>query len=162
EEFVILLPRTTAQAAGLLAERIRRVLRERPVSLGNGQEVTVTTSIGVASVSPQPEDTDLKTLGESLLARADVALYQAKAAGRDPSVLGDCPPAGFRSLGQPCPDPAGARHAGDRNVARILRDPIRATSPPTVAGFLRVRGAAAHEVEEERHAECGGDGADGE
>ncbi len=87
EEFVVLLPGTTAQAAGLLAERIRRIVRERPVLVGDGSEITVTASIGVASVSPRPEDTDLKTLGEGLLARADVALYQAKAAGRDCIVL---------------------------------------------------------------------------
>jgi diguanylate cyclase (GGDEF)-like protein len=87
EEFVVLLPGTTTQSAGLLAERIRRAVRERPVQAGAGGEITVTASIGIASVSPRPEDTDLKTLGDSLLARADVALYQAKAAGRDCIVL---------------------------------------------------------------------------
>lgn len=87
EEFVILLPRTAAQAAGLLAERIRRVVRERPVDVGDGHAVTVTASIGVASVSLGPADSDLKALGEALLARADAALYQAKAAGRDRIVL---------------------------------------------------------------------------
>lgn len=89
EEFVILLPRTVAQAGGLLAERIRRAVREQPVPVAPGEEVTVTASIGVASISPRPEDTDLKNLGDSLLARADVALYQAKAAGRDRIVLAD-------------------------------------------------------------------------
>lgn len=87
EEFVILLPHTGTQAGGLLAERIRRAVREGPVPVGEGQEVRVTASIGVASVAPRAGDTDLKNLGESLLARADVALYQAKSAGRDRVVL---------------------------------------------------------------------------
>ena len=45
--------------------------------------MTITASIGIAEVSPAPDDEDLKTLGDSLIARADVALYAAKAAGRD-------------------------------------------------------------------------------
>lgn len=88
EEFVILLPSTQVQAGGLLAERIRRAVRATPVPVSEGREIGVTASIGIASVAPRPDDDDLKNLGESLLARADVALYQAKSAGRDRIVLG--------------------------------------------------------------------------
>ena len=43
----------------------------------------MTASIGISGVAPQPNVDDLKTLGDALIARADVALYQAKSGGRD-------------------------------------------------------------------------------
>jgi GGDEF domain-containing protein len=45
--------------------------------------VTITASIGIAGIAPVQVDGELKTIGEALIARADVALYAAKAAGRD-------------------------------------------------------------------------------
>ena len=83
EEFTILLPDTSADSAALLAERIRREVAATPFDLGNGQSITVTASIGIASASPERLEADLKTVGEALIARADVALYRAKSAGRD-------------------------------------------------------------------------------
>ncbi len=88
EEFVILLPRTNTGDAARLAERVRQAVREAPVPLADGGQIDVTASIGIASVSPGSGDTDLKNLGESLLARADVALYRAKSSGRDRVVVG--------------------------------------------------------------------------
>lgn len=82
EEFVVLLPHTDVDAGKALAERIRRAVSAEPVSLDDEGKVTVTASIGIASVLPGDGD-DLKTVGDSLLARADVALYRAKAAGRN-------------------------------------------------------------------------------
>ena len=87
EEFVVLLPATDVAAASKLAERIRREVAAEPVVLPNGETVTITASIGIAEVSPGPGDKDLKTLGDSLIARADVALYAAKSAGRDQVVV---------------------------------------------------------------------------
>ncbi len=83
EEFVVLLPNTDVAAAQLLAERIRKAVSESPIKLPNDEEVTITASIGIADVLPAPEADDLKTVGDSLIARADVALYAAKSAGRD-------------------------------------------------------------------------------
>ena len=83
EEFVILLPHTGVEAGELLAERIRHTVSANPVVFGDGQEVTITASIGIACATPRDTDFDLKTLGESLIARADVALYSAKSAGRN-------------------------------------------------------------------------------
>lgn len=83
EEFVVLLPGTDAAAASKLAERIRTEIAASPIDLPCGEQVTITASIGIAEVSPGPDDKDLKTLGDSLIARADVALYAAKSAGRD-------------------------------------------------------------------------------
>ncbi|HEX7718674.1 MAG TPA: GGDEF domain-containing protein, partial [Woeseiaceae bacterium] len=83
EEFVILMPHTDVASGKLLAERIRQAVSSSPVRFGNREEVAVTTSIGIAAALPGVDDKDLKTIGDSLLARADVALYQAKASGRN-------------------------------------------------------------------------------
>lgn len=83
EEFVVLLPNTEVTSAKLLAERIRATISATPMELPSGESVTITVSIGIAEVQPSPDDHDLKTVGDSLLARADVAQYAAKSAGRD-------------------------------------------------------------------------------
>jgi diguanylate cyclase (GGDEF)-like protein len=87
EEFVVLLPGTDVESASKLAERIRTEIAASPIVLPGGEEVTITASIGIAEVTPGPDDKDLKTLGDSLIARADVALYAAKSAGRDRVVV---------------------------------------------------------------------------
>jgi two-component system cell cycle response regulator len=83
EEFVVLLPDTEVASARLLAERIRKAISATPFDLPSGETVTVTASIGISEVTPEHGETDLKTVGDSLVARADVALYAAKSAGRD-------------------------------------------------------------------------------
>ena len=83
EEFVILLPDTDAESGRSLAERIRRAIASKPFQLPDGQMESVTVSIGIAGVLPAENDSDFKTMGDALIARADVALYGAKAAGRD-------------------------------------------------------------------------------
>lgn len=83
EEFVVLMPNTDVAAGKLLAQRIRHAVSAAPMELGNGHEVTITASIGIAAAAPGADEQNLKTVGESLLARADVALYGAKSAGRD-------------------------------------------------------------------------------
>jgi len=89
EEFVVLLPDTDSAAAERLAERIRRAIAKSVFELPGGESVTVTVSIGIAAVCPQADAADLKTVGDALLARADVALYRAKAAGRDCIAIDD-------------------------------------------------------------------------
>jgi diguanylate cyclase (GGDEF)-like protein len=83
EEFVILLPNTGTKDALHLAERIRIAVSDSACELPDGNAVDITVSIGIAGLLPDKIDDDLKTVGESLIARADVALYSAKAQGRD-------------------------------------------------------------------------------
>jgi diguanylate cyclase (GGDEF)-like protein len=72
EEILVILPGADREAALEISERLRHAVpRGRPV----GVEVTV--SIGVAISEPGGIDT------EDMLARADAALYAAKAGGRN-------------------------------------------------------------------------------
>lgn len=75
EEFVVLMPRAGLHEAKALAGRLCKALCETPVNLPGGP-LGVTASVGVAQV--QAGDAD----AESVLRRADGALYRAKAAGR--------------------------------------------------------------------------------
>ena len=72
EEFVIILPNTDASLALQIAERVRAKVE---ASQHDAQPM-VTVSLGIASTGG--EDT-----GHSILKRADVALYEAKSAGRN-------------------------------------------------------------------------------
>ncbi len=87
EEFIVLMPDTDIQAGRKLAERIRTAVSSEPVNLGNGETVTITVSVGIASVDVAARENELKSIGESLIARADVALYSAKSSGRDRVVV---------------------------------------------------------------------------
>ena len=83
EEFVVLLPNTDTASAATLAERVREAVGRAPFELPDGASREITASIGIAGVTPDPDDDDLKTLADSLIARADVALYRSKARGRN-------------------------------------------------------------------------------
>jgi diguanylate cyclase (GGDEF)-like protein len=70
EEFIVLLPETSLARASQVAERIQALL-------GQTEQPCCTVSIGIASQAPGDESID------SLLSRADAALYRAKGNGRN-------------------------------------------------------------------------------
>jgi diguanylate cyclase (GGDEF)-like protein len=76
EEFLIVLPSTTASDAMKLAERARLRLRDISLHPKDGVDVTVTASFAVAQAGEGENDSEL-------FARVDRALYQSKNAGRD-------------------------------------------------------------------------------
>ena len=78
EEFSILLPQTTLQEAGVIADRIRRKVMETPFPHGKSQPLgAVTISIGLSSFSPGLDS------AEAIVRAADRALYHAKAHGKN-------------------------------------------------------------------------------
>ena len=83
EEFVVLLPDTAIGDAVKLAERIRAAVSSAPYDIPGGEQREITASIGIAGIVPDIDDDDTRSAGESLIAHADVALYQAKSDGRD-------------------------------------------------------------------------------
>jgi diguanylate cyclase (GGDEF)-like protein len=75
EEFLALLPETDAAAAEVVAERLRAGFEQLAVP-GDPQAPAITATIGVAEWNGRE---DL----EALISRADRALYEGKAAGRN-------------------------------------------------------------------------------
>jgi len=76
EEFAVMLPETGGAEATMLAERLRTVVTGLRV-LHDGVTITFTCSLGVAT-----RNDDVAAL-DTLLSRADQALYRAKRQGRD-------------------------------------------------------------------------------
>lgn len=77
EEFVILLPNTSAEQSAIVAEKIRRNINEHTFIASNGAPIHLSVSIGVTSFNHENN-----TL-EELLEEADEALYVAKLQGRN-------------------------------------------------------------------------------
>ncbi len=78
EEFVVVMPDTEAAVAERIAERIRSEIEIEPFMVGReGQTVGVTVSAGVSSLLNGDDSV------EALMKRADMALYEAKTAGRN-------------------------------------------------------------------------------
>lgn len=93
EEFLVVLPDTGPKGAWLVAERLRARIRALPMPLG----VELSASFGVASL---PEHA---TSAAELVRAADSAMYEAKAIGRNRSVVFS-------------PAAARARHEGARQA----------------------------------------------
>lgn len=89
EEFVVLLIDANPADAGNVAERIRLSIGEAPLMLGSGQRLPVTVSIGAATLLAAMNGNEIESLGRSLLAQADAALYRAKSGGRNRVVSAD-------------------------------------------------------------------------
>lgn len=78
EEFVILLPRTAAGGARVVAEALCRSVRERRIRHEGSSWGILTVSVGTACTpTPQPDDEG------KLFAAADAAMYRAKLLGRN-------------------------------------------------------------------------------
>jgi two-component system cell cycle response regulator len=78
EEFVIVMPETDMAVAAVVAERIRRRIAGEPFPIHKGNAaVDVTISIGLAGLAAATDT------AETVLKRADQALYRAKRDGRN-------------------------------------------------------------------------------
>jgi len=103
EEFYVLLPGTSKRLSLLVAERIREGIEQERFPGGNGiMEARLTASLGVATY---PDDGTTLT---SLMHASDMALYQAKASGRNRLVAAQ--PADALDRRPPLPLPAPGTH----------------------------------------------------
>ena len=76
EEFAIVLPDCSAEDALAACERLRLAVRETDLEMETGHQIYITLSTGIA-VFEREDNSD------SMIARADAALYAAKHGGRD-------------------------------------------------------------------------------
>ena len=85
EEFAVILPETSLEEAIQLAERFR-VIVEKNAFIQGKEGITVTISIGIASIGNSSASEELDS--EELIQIADKALYQAKQNGRNKIAAG--------------------------------------------------------------------------
>jgi diguanylate cyclase (GGDEF)-like protein len=76
DEFAVILPRTDERAAHEVARQLLQTVRDHE-GFAAGRTLRVTTSIGVALFGEE------EVTGQEVLATADIAMYEAKDAGRD-------------------------------------------------------------------------------
>ena len=76
DEFVVVLPDTTANGAVGVAERIRKSIESSPLT-ARDKKVSTTVSIGIAGYPTQGHDLD------TVLERADNAMYTSKSGGKN-------------------------------------------------------------------------------
>ncbi len=109
EEFVVLLPETDLPGAAVVAERIRASFADLNIPHEDSPHRRATVSVGVAMAWPGPGPGGSPA---ALVQQADLALYQAKATGRNRVVLacgssaGDADgsvPQGSVTVFEPCP-----------------------------------------------------------
>ncbi|MBD9622685.1 MULTISPECIES: PleD family two-component system response regulator [Ensifer] len=78
EEFILVMPDTSAEMAAGVAERLRTIIESLPFAIPQADgPLKVTASMGIATLRPGSDT------AEALLKRADTALYQAKHEGRN-------------------------------------------------------------------------------
>jgi len=83
EEFAVIMPATEEKNAVYVADKIRQAVEQKDIAhIKSSVAPRVTLSLGVATIVPD----DLET-PESLIKRADEALYRAKSSGRNRVVL---------------------------------------------------------------------------
>jgi two-component system cell cycle response regulator len=86
EEFVAVLPGADGAVAFSVAERLRLSIETTPFSLPDGREIRVTSSLGIAVLG------GLDDSMQQLVKRADQALYRAKKAGRNQTIVAPAEP----------------------------------------------------------------------
>nr|WP_249159177.1 diguanylate cyclase [Bradyrhizobium tropiciagri] len=94
EEFAIILPDVSEQDALKVAEAIRLTVRSLAIANPAARRGVISVSVGIAGRTPAI------TEESELLRRADLALYEAKHAGRDCSVLASSRPGDNHSAGR--------------------------------------------------------------
>ncbi|MDH5613082.1 MAG: diguanylate cyclase [Gammaproteobacteria bacterium] len=77
EELTMILPEVDVIVAAKVAEGLRQLIEREPFYIGEGQSINITVSIGVAAYPYHGKE------AKQLVSGADIALYEAKGAGRN-------------------------------------------------------------------------------
>lgn len=87
EEFLIVLPETNHIVAMEVANRLRESIRESTCYTDEENLIAVTVSIGIAVLENVGKSKDISNLLQKYIHYADIAMYEAKASGRDKCCL---------------------------------------------------------------------------
>jgi diguanylate cyclase (GGDEF)-like protein len=77
DEFALILPDTGSEGAAQVGDRVRERLAAHPFLAGNGLNLRLTASVGVATLP------DVAASAEELVRAADMAMYQVKDSGKN-------------------------------------------------------------------------------
>jgi diguanylate cyclase (GGDEF)-like protein len=77
DEFVVVLPESNIEQAEFVAERVRHKIERNAFTGGRGLQLRLTASFGVATFPAHAQSP------QQLVANADAAMYEAKAAGKN-------------------------------------------------------------------------------
>lgn len=77
DEFVVVLPESNVEQAAFVAERMRHKIERNTFTGGRGLKLQLTASFGVATFPAHAQSP------QQLVANADAAMYEAKAAGKN-------------------------------------------------------------------------------
>lgn len=91
DEFVVILPESSVEHAAFVAERVRRKIERNLFTGGRGLKLQLTASFGVATFPLHAQSP------QQLVANADAAMYEAKAAGKNCLRFAASPAPGDRS-----------------------------------------------------------------
>lgn len=143
EEFMLVLPETTVEAATEVTEKLRVLIQKSRVEVGEGVELGVTVSIGIAG----GQGPNLR-VGE-LIRDADAAMYSAKSLGRnqtfvfaEPNDDERVPRAPISAEGRARATEVGeaARHAAEAVLASVINPlPHYRGKPSPIIAAIAVR-----------------------
>lgn len=83
EEFIVILPDTDLAGAQHVCATIQRAISARAITYDSRPCENLTVSIGISGTSKIARDLDLTVFRDALFRAADLALYDAKGAGRN-------------------------------------------------------------------------------
>jgi diguanylate cyclase (GGDEF)-like protein/PAS domain S-box-containing protein len=135
DEFAVLLPATDGAAGTEAAEELRAAIGDIP-HIAGGRPVRITASIGVATIGDDACD------AQDLLANADLAMYDAKDAGRDRVARYAAARRGRERAAERFAWVSRLRQALDEDGFELFAQPIRAVGDDRPSQFellLRMR-----------------------
>jgi len=131
EEFMLLLTETDVEEGANLTEKLRNIVARQKVAIADGQELSVTISIGIAGGKGGLLRTD------DLVRDADAAMYSAKALGRNQTYIFAEPDEDARVPRAPI---SASGRALAMEVGRVARDAATASLTSVLSPLPHYRG----------------------
>ena len=131
EEFMLLLTETDVEEGANLTEKLRNLVARQKVRIADGQELSVTISIGIAGGKGGLLRTD------ALVRDADAAMYSAKSLGRNQTYIFAEPDEDARVPRAPI---SAAGRALAMEVGRVARDAATASLTSVLSPLPHYRG----------------------